>query len=65
MNQAVLTYLRQRQAQLVDETTWLRDRLDRAVDVHQEDRAILEALGAELAHVTMLLDGRNPAERLH
>jgi hypothetical protein len=65
MNRAILTYLRQRQAQLVDETTWLRDRLDRCMDVHREDWAILEALGAELAQVTMLLDGRNPAERFH
>jgi hypothetical protein len=65
MNQAVLLYLRQRQAQLVDETTWLRDRLDR-LEVQPEDRAILDVLGRELAQVTLLIEGREaPLGRLH
>jgi hypothetical protein len=66
MKPSILTYLRQRQAQLVDEATWLRDRLDRCVDVRREDRAILDALGAELAQVTALIEGREaPQGRLH
>jgi hypothetical protein len=66
MNQAILFYLRQRQAQLVDETTWLRGRLDRLVDVQHDDRAILDALGKELAQVTLLIEGREaPVGRLH
>jgi hypothetical protein len=65
MNQAILTYLRQRQAQLVDETTWLRDRMARGIDPDGADQAVLGALGKELAQVTALLDGRNPADRLH
>lgn len=65
MNRAILTYLRQRQAQLRHELRWLRDRIVRGVDPDEGDEAIIEALGAELAQVTMLLEGREPRIRLH
>lgn len=65
MNQAILTYLRQRQAQLRQELGWLRDRITRGVDPDEADEAIVEALGAELAQVSMLIEGREPRTRLH
>lgn len=65
MNQAILTYLRQRQAQLCQELGWLKDRIVRGVDPDEADEAIVEALGAELAQVTMLLEGREPRKHLH
>lgn len=65
MNPAILTYLRQRQAQLCQELGWLKDRIVQGVDPDEADEAIVEALGAELAQVTMLLEGREPRTRLH
>jgi len=65
MNKAILIYLRTRQAALRQETEWLKDRLARGVDPDEADEAILEALGAEMAQVTMLLEGRAPSTRLH
>jgi hypothetical protein len=35
------------------------------VDPDEADEAIVEALGAELAQVTMLIEGREPRTRLH
>lgn len=66
MNQAILTYLRQRQAQLREELGWLKARIVRGVDPDDADEAIVQALGAELAQVTALLEGRKaPLRRLH
>lgn len=65
MDKAILTYLRQRQAQLRQELGWLKDRIVRGVDPDDADEAIVDALGTELAHVTMLLEGREPRTRLH
>lgn len=65
MNQAILTYLRQRQAQLREELGWLKARIVRGVDPDEADEAIVEALGAELVQVSMLIEGREPATRLH
>lgn len=65
MEKAILLYLRQRQAQLRQELGWLKDRITRGGDADEADGAIVDALGAELAQVTMLIDGRNPATRLH
>jgi hypothetical protein len=65
MNQSVLTYLRQRQAQLREELGWLKARIVRGVDPDEADEAIVEALGAELAQVSMLIEGREPRTHLH
>lgn len=65
MDKAILTYLRQRHAQLREELGWLKDRILKGVDPDEADEAIVEALGAELAQVTMLIAGREPRTRLH
>lgn len=65
MDQAILIYLRTRQAALRQELGWLKDRILRGMDPDEADEPILEALGSELAQVTMLIEGREPRTRLH
>lgn len=65
MNRAILIYLRQREAQLRQELDWLTDRISRGIDPDEADRHIVGALGAELATVTSLLEGREFQAKLH